>query len=206
MSPRAVVFDIGNVLIEWNPERMYDRVIGEARRRAMFEAVDLHGMNIRVDAGANWINEVRALASAHPDFADEVMLWHDRWIEMASPVIPQSVRIMEALQRKGIPVFALTNFGIETYDHAVTHYPFFDRFDRAFVSGRLGVMKPEARIYEIVEAVSGLRGAELIFADDRPENIAAAEARGWKGHVFTGPEGWAARLVAEGLLTAEEAA
>jgi 2-haloacid dehalogenase len=206
MSPKAVVFDIGNVLIEWNPERMYDRVIGEARRRAMFDAVDLHGMNIRVDAGANWITEVRALAAAHPDFTDEIMLWHDRWIEMASPVIPQSVRIMDALQRKGIPVFALTNFGIETYDHALTHYPFFGRFDRAFVSGRLGVMKPEPRIYEIVEEESGLQGAELIFADDRPENIAAAEVRGWKGHVFTGPEGWAARLVAEGLLTAEEAA
>ncbi len=101
----------------------------------MFEAVDLHGMNIRVDAGANWTKEVRALAAAHPDFAEEVMLWHDRWIEMASPIIPQSVRIMEALQRKGTPVFALTNFGIETYDHAVTHYPFFDRFDGPLCPG-----------------------------------------------------------------------
>ena len=96
MSPKAVVFDIGNVLIEWNPERMYDRVIGVERRRALFNAVDLHGMNIRVDAGANWITEVRALAAAHPDFTDEIMLWHDRWIEMASPVIPQSVQIMDA--------------------------------------------------------------------------------------------------------------
>lgn len=206
MTVRAVVFDIGNVLIEWNPERMYDRVIGAARREALFAAVDLHGMNVRVDAGANWAEEVRALAAAHPDHAGDIMLWHDRWIEMASPVIPRSVRLMEALQRKGVPVFALTNFGVQTFDYAVTQYPFLGRFDRAFVSGVLRASKPEARIYEIVEEESGLRGEALIFADDRPENIAAAEARGWKGHVFTTPEGWAARLVAEGLLTEEEAA
>lgn len=205
MTVRAVVFDIGNVLIEWNPERMYDRVIGEARRRAMFAAVDLHGMNDRVDRGADWLTEVRATSAAFPDFAAEIMLWHDRWLEMAAPVIPQSLRLMEALQGKGVPVFALTNFGIQTFDHAMPHYPFLGRFDRAFVSGHMGVIKPEARIYEMVEEESGLSGAELIFADDRPENIAAAEARGWKGHVFTGPEGWAARLVAEGLLTEGEA-
>jgi 2-haloacid dehalogenase len=112
---------------------------------------------------------------------------------------------MEALQAKGVPVFALTNFGIQTFDHAKPHYPFLATFDRAYVSGHMGVIKPEARIYEMVEEDSGLSGAELIFADDRADNIAAAEARGWKGHLFTGPEGWAARLVAEGLLSEEEA-
>jgi 2-haloacid dehalogenase len=205
MTVRAVVFDIGNVLIEWNPERMYDRVIGAERRRAMFASVDLHGMNDRVDRGADWLTEVRATAAAFPDFAEEIMLWHARWLEMASPVIPHSLRLMEALQGKGVPVFALTNFGIQTFDFAVPHYPFLGRFDRAFVSGHMGVIKPEARIYEMVEEESGLSGAELIFADDRAENIAAAEARGWKGHVFAGPEGWAARLVAEGLLSEGEA-
>jgi 2-haloacid dehalogenase len=205
MTVKAVVFDIGNVLIEWNPERMYDSVVGPERRRAMFAAVDLHGMNDRVDRGSDWLTEVRATAAAFPDFAGEIMLWHDRWLDMASPVIPHSVRLMEALQHKGVPVFALTNFGIQTFDHALPHYPFLGRFDRAFVSGNMGVIKPEPRIYEMVEEESGLRGAELIFADDREDNIAAAIARGWKGHVFTDPEGWAARLVAEGLLTTEEA-
>lgn len=204
-APRAVVFDIGNVLIEWQPERFYDRVIGPARRREMFAAVDLHGMNDRVDRGADWLTEVRATAAAFPDFAAEIMLWHDRWIEMASPVIPWSLRLMQALQRRGVPVLALTNFGTRTFEHALPHYPFLGTFDRAFVSGRLGVIKPEARIYEIVEEETGLSGAELIFADDRAENIAAARARGWRGHVFDGPGGWAARLVAEGLLTGGEA-
>jgi 2-haloacid dehalogenase len=203
--PEAVIFDIGNVLIEWNPERLYDAVIGPDRRRAMFAEVDLHGMNDRVDRGATWTDEVRALASANPAWSQEIMLWHDRWIEMASPVIPHSVRLMEALQAKSVPVFALTNFGIQTFDHAVPHYPFLGKFDRAYVSGHMGVIKPEPEIYRIVEADCGLASGALIFADDRADNIAAAAARGWKTHLFTGPQGWADRLVSEGLLTPEEA-
>jgi 2-haloacid dehalogenase len=204
--PQAVIFDIGNVLIEWNPERMYDAVIGPDRRRAMFAAVDLHGMNDRMDRGHSWQAEVLATARKYPEWAAEIMLWQDRWIEMATPVIARSIRLMAALQAKGVPVFALTNFGVETFDYAVPHYPFLGQFDRAYVSGRLKVSKPAPEIYAIVEADSGLAPGDLIFADDRPENIAAAAARGWRTHLFTDPEGWADRLVAEGLLTAEEAA
>jgi 2-haloacid dehalogenase len=204
-KPEAVIFDIGNVLIEWNPERLYDAAIGSDRRRAMFAEVDLHGMNDRVDRGADWAAEVRSLAGAYPAWADEIMLWHDRWIEMASPVIPHSVRLMKALQAKGIPVFALTNFGIQTFDHALPHYPFLGTFDRAYVSGHMKVIKPEPEIFRMVEADCGLSPDRLIFTDDRADNIAAAAARGWQTHLFTGAQGWADRLVSVGLLAPEEA-
>ncbi|MCX7302301.1 MAG: HAD family phosphatase [Rhodobacterales bacterium] len=204
-KPQAVIFDIGNVLIEWNPERLYDSVIGPDRRRAMFAEVDLHAMNDRVDRGHNWLAEVQATAGKHPAWADEIMLWHDRWIEMASPVIPHSIRLMNALQANGVPVFALTNFGVESFDYAIPHYPFLGQFDRAYVSGRMRVSKPEPEIYAQVEADCGLPPGDLIFADDRPENIAAAAARGWRTHLFTTPQGWADRLVAEGLLKKDEA-
>ncbi|MFD2856612.1 HAD family hydrolase [Seohaeicola zhoushanensis] len=206
MKPEAVIFDIGNVLIEWQPERFYDREIGEARRRAMFEAVDLHEMNNRVDRGEHFTRTIYAVAEATPEWRDEIRMWHDRWIELATPVIARSVRLMQALQGKGVPVFSLTNFGIESYDYAATHYPFLREFDRDFISGHMGVIKPDARIYEMVEAGCGVPPERLIFTDDRAENIAAAAARGWRTHLFEGPEGWAARLVAEGLLSEEEAA
>lgn len=205
MTPQAVVFDIGNVLIEWQPERFFDSVIGEDRRRAMFAAVDLHGMNDRVDRGETFGDVIHETADAFPDWRDEILLWHDRWLDMASPAIPHSVRLMAALQGKGIPVFSLTNFGIQTYVLAETRYPFLRQFDRDFISGHLGVIKPDAGIYDALEETSGLLGAELLFTDDRRDNIDAAGARGWRTHLFEGPEGWANRLVDEGLLSTEEA-
>lgn len=206
MTIRGVVFDIGNVLIEWNPERFYDATIGEERRRAMFAAVDLHGMNDRVDRGGVWQDEVAATAAAFPDWAEEIGLWHSRWLEMASPLIPHSLRLLEALKGRGVPVYALTNFGRETWAHALPHYPFLEAFDRAFVSGHLGLAKPDAAIFETVERETGLAPAEILFTDDREDNIAAAAARGWQVHRFDTPSSLGARLVAEGLLTTREAA
>ncbi len=202
----AVVFDIGNVLIEWNPERFYDRVVGEPRRRAFFDAVAIHAMNERVDLGAVWEDEVSALAREHPEWADEINHWHGRWIEMASPEIPHSVRLLRALRAKRVPVFALSNFGRETFAEALRHYPFLSEFDRAFVSGHLRQAKPEPAIYETLERESGVAPGALLFTDDRADNIATAAARGWGTHLFEGPDAFADRLVSEGLLTAEEAA
>ena len=197
---QAVIFDIGNVLIGWRPELFFDREVGEARRRAMFAAVDLHGMNDRIDAGENFSKVVHGTAEATPEFAPEIALWHDRWLELTGPVIDGSVRILHALRARGVPVFALSNFGRETFEVARPAYPFLDAFDRSYISGHMGVIKPDPRIYEMVEQDCGLPPEALFFTDDRADNIAAAEARGWRGHLFDGPEGLAARLVAEGLL------
>ncbi len=202
---QAVVFDIGRVLIEWEPERFYDKELGEERRRAFFDAVPIHAMNERVDLGEVWADSVATLAQDHPDWAEEIGHWRGRWIEMASPEIPRSVRLLRALRAKGVPVFALSNFGVETFAHAATHYPFFHEFDRAFVSGHLRLAKPDPAIYEVLERETGVPPSALLFTDDRADNIAAAAARGWHTHLFEGPDAFADRLVAEGLLSEEEA-
>ncbi len=201
----AVVFDIGNVLIEWQPERFYDSVIGPARRKAMFAAIDLHGINDEVDRGGNFRDTIYAAADANPEWRDEVIMWHDRWVEMAAPVIDHSVRLQRALRAAGVPVFALTNFGIQTFEIAEPRYPFLAEFDRRYISGHMGVIKPEHAIYVQVEADCGVPPAGLLFTDDRIDNINVAAARGWQTHHFDGPQAWADRLVAEGLLTAEAA-
>ena len=205
MTIRAVIFDIGNVLIEWQPERFYDAVIGEDRRRAMFESVDLHGMNEMVDLGHPFTETIYATAERYPDWRDEIRMWHDRWLELATPAIDHSVRLMQALQTRGVPVFSLTNFGIGTWALATPRYPFLKDFDRHYISGEMQQIKPEPRIYEMVEQDCGLPPHSLLFTDDRADNIATARSRGWQTHLFTGPQGWADRLVAEGLLTPDEA-
>ncbi|MEM7709745.1 MAG: HAD-IA family hydrolase [Pseudomonadota bacterium] len=205
MTIRAVVFDIGNVLLEWDPERYYDARIGEARRRALFAEVPLTAMNERVDLGASMKAEVAALAEVHPGWHAEILAWHDDWLAMASPLIDHSARLLRALRARGIPVHALTNFGTDTFALARREYPVLTEFDTAIVSGHLGMMKPDPAIYEVLETTTGLSGNALLFADDRPENVAAAKARGWHGHLFESPQGWADRLVAEDLLTPEQA-
>lgn len=204
--PEAVVFDIGNVLIEWQPEQLYDRAIGPEARARMFCEVDLHGMNEAVDRGAPFRETVYATAARYPAWEAEIRLWHDNWIEMATPAIPHSVRLLAALKARAIPVFALTNFGDDPFRIAEPHYPFLRDFDRTFVSGRLKVTKPDPAIYAAVEAETGLAPAALLFTDDRAENIDVARARGWATHHFDGPAGFAARLVREGILAEDEAA
>ncbi len=204
-QPQAVIFDIGNVLTRWQPEAFYDRVIGEDRRRALFAEVDLHRMNDIVDEGALFRETIYDWADRTPHWQAEIRLWYDRWIELTSPRIEGSIALQRALRAKGVPVFALTNFGKYSFEEALPKMDFLTDFDRLYVSGRMGVIKPDPRIYEMVEEDCGLPPASLLFTDDRADNITAAARRGWRTHQFESWQGWAARLVAEGLLTAKEA-
>lgn len=204
MTIEAVVFDFGNVLIRWDPDGFYDQVIGPDRRRKLFAEVPLLQMNERVDLGADMLTEVQALAAQYPDWGDEIRMWHDDWLRMASPTIDRSVQILRALRRRGVPVFALSNFGVATLRLAQAHYPFLEEFDQRFISGEMGVMKPDPQIYAQLEQATGVSPEGLLFTDDRPENIEAAAARGWQVHLFEGARGFAERVVTEGLLNADD--
>ena len=205
LQPQAVIFDIGNVLTRWQPEAFYDRVIGPDRRQALFAEVDLHGMNDAVDEGALFRETIYDWADRHPEWGPEIRMWYDRWIELASPRIEGSIALQRALRAKGVPVFALTNFGRYSFAEAIPKMDFLTEFDRRYVSGEMGVIKPDPLIYQMVEEDCGLPPESLLFTDDRADNITAAARRGWRTHQFESWQGWAARLVAEGLLTKEEA-
>ncbi len=205
MTIEAVVFDIGNVLIEWHPERYFDRIIGSDKRRALFSEVDLHGMNDRIDLGEGFRDVIYSVADANPKWRAEIQDWHDNWIQLASPSIDHAVRLLRALRSSGIPVFSLTNFGIESFAYAQKNYDFLKEFDRDYVSGHLRVIKPDPKIYEILEQDCGIEPSKLLFTDDRADNIAMAKSRGWQTHLFEGAQGWADRLMSANLLKAEQA-
>ena len=209
-APEAVIFDIGNVLIGWQPERFYDRLVGHETRKRLFETVDLHAMNERIDRGGDFHATVEETAAAHPEFAPLIRLWRERWLDLTGPVIRPSVALQQSLREAGVPVFALTNFGIGSFEIAEAHYDFLADFDRRFISGHLGVTKPDPRIYAIVEEACGLPPERLLFIDDRADNIAAARSRGWQVLHFTdpaaSPAALAARLTEAGLVSPEAAA
>ena len=201
----VVVWDIGNVLLEWQPRAYFARRMGAARTDAFFAAVDLDAANLAVDAGGPFPATIRALAQDHPDWAEPIGWWCDDWLALCAPVIGRSVRLLEALHARDVRCHALTNFGRETFAMARAAHPFLRLFDGATVSAHLGVVKPDPAIYAAVEAATGAAPGDLLFTDDRADNVAAAAARGWRTHLFDGAEGWAARLVAEGLLPAAAA-
>ncbi|MCK8485190.1 HAD family phosphatase [Aliiroseovarius sp. S2029] len=196
----AVVFDIGNVLIRWQPEDLYDRWIGQERRQQMFDTLDLHEMNDRVDRGGVFRDVIYDFAEANPDYRTEIRWWHDRWLNMAQPAIDLSVQTLRALKRRGYPVFALSNFGREPFVLAEEKFDFLSDFDRRYLSGHMGVAKPDAQIYQMLEADCGQAPQALLFVDDRAENIAAADARGWQTHHFTSARNWADHLIARDLI------
>ena len=204
MSPRAVVFDIGNVLIRWNPDQVYGDLMDADQLRRFHAETRMHDVNADIDRGAPWQASVEAAAQRLPEWADMIRLWYTDWHRMASPAIDGSVALLRALRRKGVPVFALSNFGVETFADAQTRYAFLEEFDQRFLSGHLGVNKPEPAIYAALETATGLSGRDLLFIDDLSQNIAGAEARGWRGHLFEGPAGLAQELVSLGLLAEDD--
>lgn len=202
---QAVLFDIGNVLLTWQPERHYDAWIGAQRRRELFASSGLLDVNEALDRGGDFRATIYDLAERVPEFRTEIRWWFDRWHDLITPPISHSVRLLRALRGRGVPVFALSNFGSDSFAISEARHDFLAEFDRRYISGQMGVVKPEARIYEMVEQDCALPPEALFFTDDRAENTEAAAGRGWQTHLFTGSEGLAARLVALGLLREEDA-
>jgi len=206
MRPEAVIFDIGNVLIEWRPESYFDRKLGVARRREMFETVNVDAMMTEIDSGAGFADVIEDTAWKHPKWREQVLWFRWKWTEIAQPEIPGSVRVLRALRARGVPVFALSNFGVQNFPKSEKQFPFLGEFDRRYISGQMRMVKPDPAIYAAVEADCGLAPETLFFTDDRAENIDAAAARGWQAHRFDGPNGLAQALIDKGLLTREDIA
>jgi 2-haloacid dehalogenase len=196
----AVVWDIGNVFAIWDPVSYYERRLGPDGCARFFAESGIDAVNEQIDLGAPARETLAAHAALHPDWADEIRLWFDDWAEMFRAPVPGMVELFEEVKETGVRMLALSNFGSETLEIARQMHPVLTGFDEAYVSAHLRCIKPDPAIYAALEDGSGLSGAELIFVDDKAENIAAAEARGWKGHLFEGADGWRARLGAEGIL------
>ncbi len=197
--PKAVIWDIGNVLLDWSPDRLYRQVMPDVGARdAFFARYPFDAMNLNGDR-ARLAPAVEALAAHHPEDAPLILMWWAGWDRMCGGLIADAVALRDRVRAAGVPCWALTNFAADTWPRCEALYPELTAFDGLVVSGREGTVKPEARIYEITEQRTGLTGADLFFIDDRLANIAAAEARGWRGHVFTGAVALEAALVEAGL-------
>jgi len=182
---KAVVFDIGNVFVSWDPRFLYEKLITDTDELEYFlsEVVTLE-WHSEHDRGRPFAEGVALLSGKFPEYADLIQAFDDRWEETIGGLIPGAVDILEKLAEIGIPVYALTNFSAEKWPIFCKRYSFTDHFDGVIVSGELGLIKPDPRIFHTVLTRFNLSPEETYFIDDRLDNIHAAVSLGMVGHQF----------------------
>ena len=201
----AVVFDVGGVLIDWNPRYLYRKLIDdEAEMERFLAEVCSQDWNEQADAGRPTAEITAELARRHPDKRSLIDSYYARFDEMIAGALDDSVALVEALHRRDVPLYVLSNFSAETFPLAERRFDFFERFSGMVISGAEGMKKPDPRIYALLTERFGLAPARTLFIDDRRDNTEAAKAAGWQAVQFTAAGRLAADLAALGLLPAAE--
>lgn len=196
-----VVFDLGQVLIRWDPEKPYRRLIpDEAERRRFLTEIVSHEWNLEQDRGRSWADAEAALITEHPQHADLIRAFRANWWEMIPGTIEETVAIVEDLIDRGIDVTALTNWASDTFAEAEAKYGFLSRFRGITVSGRVGLVKPDIAIYRRHAETFELSPANTLFFDDNVGNVAGARSAGWQAELFVSPQKLADDLRRYGLL------
>lgn len=199
----AVIFDLGGVLIDWNPRHLYRGLFGDAgEMEAFLRDVCAPAWNLEQDRGRPWAQAIAELSAVHPDKAELIAAYRGRWREMLKGPIDGTVAILETLHAAGVPLYALTNWSAETYPIAEELYGFLGLFRGVVVSGRIGLVKPDAAIYSHTIERFGVVPGRTVFIDDSAKNVAGAEAVGLRALHFTGPEVLARDLAGLGLPVA----
>ncbi len=196
-----VVFDIGNVLVRWDRRYLYRKVFDDEKRMERFLSTAL-GMDFvsHTDVTEDFAAAVAARAKSFPEFAKEIRMFRERWIETLGEPIEENVALLRRLRAAGKPVYALSNFAHETFALAERKHDFLSEFDDRVISGHVGVIKPEPRIYEILFERVGRRPSELLFVDNSIANVHAGEALGMSAIHFLPGVDLESELVARGAL------
>jgi 2-haloacid dehalogenase len=198
----AVVFDVGNVLYGWDPEAFLARQIPEDERRLAFiEETGLWEWHDSLDGGRAFDEAAAELSEKFPDYAAYISAWGERFGETITDPVPGVHAIVEELDARGVPLFAITNFSADFWKpFRAREEAFFRRFRDIVVSGEEKLLKPDPALYFLALHRFGLQPHETLFVDDRKINVEGAEAVGMHAHLFTGAEGLRKRLEREVLL------
>ncbi|OYW22550.1 MULTISPECIES: HAD family hydrolase [unclassified Sphingomonas] len=196
-QPTAVIFDVGNVLFDWNLRFLYERLIDDDRALdAFLRDVMTMEWHLQHDAGRPFAETSAELIAQHPEHAALIAALGPGFNETIRGVVPGMEVLVAELHNAGVPLFAITNFSGEFWrPFRAAHAAFFDRFRDVVVSGDEGLMKPDRAIYELALGRFGLRAEEAVFFDDNPANVAGAAAVGIEARLFTGEVGCRAALV-----------
>jgi 2-haloacid dehalogenase/putative hydrolase of the HAD superfamily len=201
VSVKGVVFDVGNVIVRWDPRTLYSQIFPDPAQRDWFLAnVCTMAWHMRHDAGVSFAANRAPLVAAFPEHEAAIVAWETRWWEMFSGPVPETEAAIEAMAARGVVMVGLTNMSPETAAGTFAMSPAFARLSDIVVSGVVGLMKPDPSIFLLAAERAGLPPAQLLFVDDSRRNTDAAAALGFDVHLFDDPATLQPALAARGLL------
>lgn len=202
MSARIVLFDLGHVVVDWQPVRLYrDFFETEAEAQAFVRDICNMDWHLQHDLGVSMAENASGLIAKYPQYEKPIRAWRSRWLDMFEGYVPGMPPLMARLEEARVPLYGLSNLPAEIAQETFDAFPMIKLLRDIIVSGEEKVAKPDARIYEI--ALARMKHPDpqtVLFTDDRQNNCAAAAALGFKTHHFTGAAGLESRLIEEGLL------
>lgn len=199
--PKAVLWDVGNVIVRWNPRTLYETFFEEPAECDRFLShVCTMDWHVRHDLGVTFAENRIPLLERFPEYSEAIYAWESRWWDMFSGPIAETEAAIEALHERGVPQYGVTNMSHETFEGTVAMSPAFKRLKDYVVSAEHQVIKPNPAFYELACARFGLHPGDVLFVDDSAYNIEAARAFGFDVHHFTDPAALRPALEARGLL------
>ena len=198
----GVIFDLGAVVIDWNPMHLYRKLFAgdEAKAADFLARICPPEWNARQDAGRDLDAAAAERIALHPEWEPEIRAYYGRWTEMIGGLVPGTAEVMHELKAAGLRLFALSNWNSITFARIRHRFAELDLFEQIVLSGDHGCIKPDARLYRIALERYGVPPGRLLFIDDNPANVAAGEALGIKGLRFSGADKLRGDLVRLGLL------
>lgn len=199
----ALIFDFGNVLVAWDPWLLYSKLLENREAlEAFLSETGFFEWNLEQDKGRPFDEGVRQLCSRFPHHAALIRAYDERWEESIGGPIEGTVKILGQLKDAGYSLYGLSNWSTEKFSLIRNRYPFFGWFDEIVLSGEVGMVKPDPRLYELILSKIGKPASQCLFIDDSLHNIAAADQLGFQTVHFTSPSKLAKELEKRGLLVA----
>lgn len=202
MGARIILFDLGNVVVDWQPLHLYKKIFKtEQEAKAFCENICTMDWHIQHDLGVPMSQNAASLIADHPHYEAEIRAWRSRWLEMFVGYVEGVPALMARLEEARHPLYGLSNLSDEIADETFDAFPMIKILRDIVISGAEKCIKPDPKIYQVALQRMGQPDPDnVFFIDDRPENIEAATRLGMRGHVFTNAERLERALVAEGLL------
>ncbi len=203
MELSAVLFDLGGVVLQWEPERAFEQVLDAAAVPAFLARVGFDAWNRAQDAGRPFAEAEAELAARFPDDADTIRAYRRHFASTLTGEVPGTAAVLADLAAARVPLAALTNWSAETFPVAQSRFAVLDRFATIVVSGAERLAKPDPAIFRLACRRAGFEPARTVFVDDSPANVAAARGIGLTGLRFTGAARLRDDLTGLGLLPAD---